>query len=767
MAVVALGGDSALKNETPGLTKYPKRMALMHLALSPHPLCESYDKATAKCGGAPLVSSLIDDPKDKTGAMTGKEKAGLFETMRQSFSAVLQLVTAADSSLKADDIAAMWPFSTVSQAEVIFDPTAGVIPYPNDFLLDPKTGKVNLPEQPGETPEQKLLRETLNTLDGFTTTGTYYAPYGGKIDPKTAEKGILAINAATLQPIAMDFEVHEKASIIKCTPKVPLPEKSQFIIVMTSKVKTKGELAAESGLTDDKGNYVVGSSATALLKNRHPLVDASGKSTISTVDDATANQLEAGRKQYLALFTGLELLGIKREDVPAFWAFTTQSITEVQTQLRALPWQSFAPVDKNQPKLIGKLDTTLASFPKAPNDSKTNIGGFAQGVFISWWALDPATGAFLPDPSKGKAIQIPFILTLPKGAKPPQGWPLVVFQHGIGNSKMQTLFTDTAGCGANCTSVANTLAKAGYATIAFDIPFHGARAWCVEDAECDAGTCDTKTGKCSTKLKLDSKGVEDASGNDAFLPTNNPFAIRDNLRQYTIDASALLRTIALGGASGITTPTGTPAGVTFDLTKVQFAGISLGAMLGNVVMAVDSLPQRGFFGVPGGPAASIYLAENSAPAWDAIKKKVLAENKVEEGTAAYYQLLNLFHWVVDPAEPANFAPFISGATQLPDLLCAGTPKPPHCALTGNKIPKKKVMYLLAEKDTTIPKVFGQYLADAAGVDTTNTVYAGQEHHVFLEPSPDKLATQAAQAQLVTFITTGGVCKPNLTAGTCQ
>jgi dienelactone hydrolase len=771
LAVVALGGDSALKNKTPGLTKYPKRMALMHLALSPHPLCESYDKSTASCGGAPLVSSFIDDPEDKPGALTGKQKAALFETMRQSFHGVLELITAADSSLKSDDIAALWPFTTATQAEVIFDPTAGVIPFPNDFLLDSTTGKVNIPATPGETAEEKALREALNTLDGFTTTGTYFAPYAGKIDPTSADKAILAINAKTLQPISMEFKVDEKASVIKCTPKVPLPEKAQFIIVMTSKIKAKGELAADTGLQDDKGNYVVGSSANALLRSSQPLVDANGKSTISTVDDDTAKQLEAGRQQYAMLFTGLKALQIEREDVVAFWAFTTQSITEVQTKLRAMPWQILAVADSNAPKLIGKLDTTLASFPAAPNESKSDIGGFAQGVFVSWWAIDPTTGAFLPDPTKGKGVQIPFLLTLPKGAKPATGWPLVVFQHGIGRGKLQALYTDSAKCGASCTSVANALAKAGYATIAFDIPFHGDRSLCVEDAECDGGTCDTATGKCSTKFKLDDTGVPEASGNDAFLPLNNPFAIRDHLRQYTIDAAALLRAIALGGASGITTTAGAPAGVSFDLTKVHFAGISLGAMLGNVIMAVDSLPQRAFFGVPGATAANIYLSEDSAPAWAEIKKKVLAAMNVEEGTADYVQLLTTFNWIVDPADPANFAPYLAGDVQLPDLLCASTPKPAHCALTGDKVTKKTVMYLLAENDTTIPKIFGQYLADAAGFETTTdkytTVYTGQGHHVFLEPSPDKLATQAAQAQLVNFIKTGGVCKPNLTAGTCQ
>jgi len=54
---------------------------------------------------------------------------------------------------------------------VQFDPAASIIPFPNNLVLDPTTGRVNLPQQCNEAIAQTVIRAgVLNTLDGF---GTY------------------------------------------------------------------------------------------------------------------------------------------------------------------------------------------------------------------------------------------------------------------------------------------------------------------------------------------------------------------------------------------------------------------------------------------------------------------------------------------------------------------------------------------------------------------------------------------------------------------
>ena len=85
--------------------------------------------------------------------------------MKSQWLACLALVLGACPSVTIDpDEGALGP-------TVEFDPGNRIIPFPNNLLLDPATGKLNLPEQCGESATTKATREgVLNTLDGF---GTY------------------------------------------------------------------------------------------------------------------------------------------------------------------------------------------------------------------------------------------------------------------------------------------------------------------------------------------------------------------------------------------------------------------------------------------------------------------------------------------------------------------------------------------------------------------------------------------------------------------
>lgn len=51
---------------------------------------------------------------------------------------------------------------------VEFDPANAIIPFPNNLLIDPTTGRVNIPASNCETPAAAALRtNVLNQLDGF------------------------------------------------------------------------------------------------------------------------------------------------------------------------------------------------------------------------------------------------------------------------------------------------------------------------------------------------------------------------------------------------------------------------------------------------------------------------------------------------------------------------------------------------------------------------------------------------------------------------
>jgi dienelactone hydrolase len=773
----AVGGDSGLKNKDTTLAAAPKRSGIMQLALSPYPLC-TFDAATKACTDA-KISSIIDDPASKTGALTAVQKATKFETIRQGYDPLLKLFEATGKG-KREGVVALWTFTITSQTEVLLDPVTGVLPFPNNMLLDPvglaKTPpeyKVNIPAQPGETATEKALREQLNTFDGFSTQGALFAATSGLVDKTSLQFGVSAVafnlDKSAPEPILFDFV--DTGPAIVATPSRPLDEKTQYGIVLLSKLKA-GQLAPDGGgLKDPKGQRVIPATFMALLRSKAKLLDVSGRSTVSLLSDAQATLAEPFRAAMEKFFDGLEanpLLPIKRADIVAAWTFRTQTITEKLPLLRALPWSILGAVDSNQPKWTGTYDATLAGFPT--NVPSTDIAGWIKdGLFTSWNAIDEAgTTAFLPDPTKGKPSAVPFLMTIPKGTMPATGWPVAVYQHGIFDLKTDAL------------AVANSLAKGGIAMISFDVMYHGDRTWCTANTQCTAGgTCAVATGTCSTSLVIDPTAFPvpgPAASGARFLWTDNPalpLALRDNMRQYVIDGSALLRGIALPpvpSTSCIPTPTDPkcalasgPTGITswgtnnLDRNKVYFVGQSLGSMLGTLLMATDPLPTRVNFNVPGAPFVTVArTGATYRPLFDGLLKKF----NVTDGTLPAMKLINILTWILDPADSGNYAAYVT-TKQLPDLVKSKL-------VPGSLVPKKTAICQLATNDQTVPKSpNGDYFAAAAGVDTTKTTYTGQGHGMLLEGSPDQKASDAAQTQMTTFFTDGTICTPNLTTGTCN
>ncbi len=760
--VAALGGAAGLKNAATKASSAPRRAALMDLALSPHALC-TWDKSRAidSSGGCTaaavglatgcctkvLVSSFIDDPDSATTGQTALARATRLEALRQQLSPLVNSLARAKLVTPAD-LVALWSFTTASLPELIYDPTTGQAPFPSDLLLDSKTGKVSIPAPPGETAPARALRLGLNTLDGLTTQGAYLAPYHGKLDFKSLMMGssIIFVDLTTglISLTGVKATLDAKAGAIVLTPSTPLAENRRYGLALISSVTTASPYSG-GGLWDEKARRVAAAPFMALARSSAALY-SSGKSAISSLDSATAKQAEQARLALKPLMDVLIKSGIKRQDVAAAWTLTTQTITAPLTRLRALPWDRLANSDGLKPTFGG----TLAPASTIPGGGTTiavaNIGAWVgDGAYTSVNALNESgDGTLLSDLSKAPTASVPFILTLPKKKAPATGYPVVMFQHGLSRHKADLL------------ALADALASKGMAAIAFDTIYSGARSWCTADLHCDTGKCVTTTGKCATgKLLVDADGLPHASG-ARFLNLSSPFAVRDNMRQHVVDAAAMLRGIALGAAAGIKAASGGAGGVKLDPNKVYYVGQSMGGILGPLVLATTTLPSRAVLNTAGSPVTDILFNALST-----ARAEIYKALGVTPGTLADLKLRTTYQWILDPADPGNFARYLELA-QLPDRLSTG----------GGKVPKKDVVVQLAAKDLTVPLALGQRLAGLVGIgaaELSRTTFALQGHSFLITPSPKgtSAATAAAQGQVATFLRSGKVCLPNTAFGTCQ
>ncbi len=241
------------------------------------------------------------------------------------------------------------PGEGAASPTVEFDPSNKIIPFPNNLVLDPMTGKVNLPKQCNESPTTTATRENvLNKLDGF---GTYelgmQVTFTAPVDPATLTGNIVlykrasggvevAPAAATSVPVLMrDGETIRydascanptTVSAVTIIPLVPLDQKSTYTVAVLSGVKPAAGGAFSPSFTwslvsqpvdpvtfDDAGNLVF---------DRTPL---------DPRDPAQLEQIKGIDllwKAHAKATAFLEGTGHARGDVLLAWEFNTQTVTD-------------------------------------------------------------------------------------------------------------------------------------------------------------------------------------------------------------------------------------------------------------------------------------------------------------------------------------------------------------------------------------------------------------------------------------------------------
>jgi hypothetical protein len=404
-------------------------------------------------------------------------------------------------------------------------------------------------------------------------------------------------------------------------------------------------------------------------------------------------------------------------------------------------WATDADVIENLKVATGTSAEEAEAF-RAPSENVTNLFPFAE--------------------ENGK-VSVPVLFVQPDTGnctKPASGWPVVIYQHGITSNRMATL------------PLANEMAKAPacMATLAIDLPMHGLMPTDVVSSGAyagapfngalpmmaavseSAGGTDVATfgaldeatqaqfisGEALKQrhfaLTADSDGATptavtgtetDQSGS-LYISFLHFQTTRDNNRQAVMDLLNLNASIPFMDIDG---DTGTQD---FDPSKIYFAGISLGSIIGMQFVAVNNTNtvaantngnialnrvQAAAFSVPGGGLPKLLEASNTfGPSITAALTNPDTFN-LEQGGESYESLQYVYQATVDSADPVNFG----GLMQL-----SQTPYTLIESIGDNVIPNSVESAPLAGTEPLI-SVYG-----ATVIDTDSTFTAAQQVAVRLE-----------------------------------
>jgi dienelactone hydrolase len=695
---------------------------------------------------------------------------------------VVPAFPAVDAAFPHAEVAALATFGVAPAAlTALTDSGSGQIPLPSTFLLD---GSRPVPDQVDRYYVRNVsafgpAAAGLATLDGFSTTGLMLAPLSAPAAAATitsdsvllfelptraqAQAGAvprrmrdvrLALGAGApqtaeylTQPPALNRTVQVGGADVAVTtaiglqPGVPVPVPPPVnTIVFTPPLKEKANylVVITDGVKDLAGQPIRRSTlANILFTLEHPPVDAQGHSTLSGVPDADAQALYALRTNLDPVLTNIGALSgtsLTKDNVVMAYTVQTQTVTDVSVGLSALPYKSPTAFAGQAP---ATLDVTTLGFPA---DAMTTffpaVDSFITAMMPTVDAINPATGALNPDTTKWAPTAIPALVAVPKC---PTGClaPLVVWLHGQGGSHWHMLTT------------ANALAAKGFVVAAVDMPYHGDRAFCAKNSDCTTdGTADgvctpdqakagqgdaVPPGTCTTGHLRGTNLTTVASGN--YFLSSNFFRTRDIIRQQMIDQSALALALARPLAP-FPQPSADPLkdaltarGVGVDPTHVYFVGHSQGGETGPLVLATNPRFSRGALNAVGGTMVDIFT---SAPAFQSTVDALFSSIGIDRSKIAtdpavaskYLQTLILMKWILDPAEPINYARNIE--QKLPSPLLAappaglgGTPyTSPGTQVLGQLITCDQKVTNATTLVNGVPQPYGDLLLALGGVDKT-------------------------------------------------
>jgi hypothetical protein len=665
------------------------------------------------------------------------------------------------------------PANTSSTA--LFEPSAGVLPYPTDLYFAGSTdGTINIQPPNAAMPNQAAI----NALDGFSTTAVIRENFGGALDPSS-----FTASSVIIVPVVTDN--HTKATIGVLGP--PLTPGVDYTAALGTEAGVGPTVLEITPLhplmpsTCIQNGAFLGANCTTgtgyLVLLTRGIKDAQGHAAVPSADfttiltalgagDPTCPSITDPTLNAICQLTGAQLqiaqaVGVDPAQIVLSFSFTTQSTLDTLELLSATTPPATA-------LTVHPIGLTTADIPglNLPGHADIYVGTLTIPYYSSksapltdfWHAppfpLDP-TSTFVtrynPLPVPTQTLQIPVLVTVPNassalGAAPPAGgWPVLIFQHSITRNR-EDIF-----------AVADSFGDSGFVVVAIDLPLHGITnqadpLYAAGANPAYAGLNLPATGSIERTFDLDvennTTGAAGADGNidpsgSHFINLTSVLTSRDNLREGVADLIALTRSLpSLNlGAAGTINP-----------AAIHYLGHSLGAVEGGTFLGVDLPPSQivtATLAMPGGGIANLL---RDSPTFGPQINAGLEAQGVSPGTTLYEQFFRDAQTAVDSGDPVNFIAQATALHPIHLIQVVGS----TTSLPDQVIPNSATQRLIVASSygpaalTRIPAPAAPGPVQDAGGFRAFVNFVVGTHGSIIDPSASPAATQEMQAESITF-----------------
>jgi len=686
------------------------------------------------------------------------------------------------------------PPAGVGSFKAVFVAGGGVWPYPTDLhFLGSTDGTLNISSSFAVFPQ----RAAMNQLDGWSTTASSYFRFSQPLkndatmlnssvriirvqtfrDPTTGVYAPTANVLGVLQPgvdysVRVDPDLDTGGTYAEIQWLKPLAASSGMGLANGYIVLVTNGMLNNSGTAATPDTDYLNIRTEAITEIGRAIASGNPSTFVPTCPGITNPTLNSICKlTYAHLLIGsnpaLGPAAVKPANVILSYHFTTQSPRDVlvnMSQTHTAKPISVIPTGFTSGNLLAAAG--YPNNPACPNCTDAYVGTLQVPYYLTppsaqdptgpltktWTAASaPAAPGLDPNsrfitrfnltPAKKADLKIPVLLFKPNGnspsggVKPTNGWPVVLFMHGLGGDRTNSLL------------IADTYASQGFVVIAIDQILHGITN---KTSPLYAGPSNPSSdliygpGVRERTFDVDYvNNVTGASGPDGIIDQSGrhivtlalsaPLVARDGMRQTGSDMITLVKSLGSLDLDGL-------AGGDIDLNQIHYGGISLGGIVGPA--CVCSEMKSYYLNVPGGPLPTIL---RTAPAFaSGVNAALAAANPLlVPNTALYAQFFRELQAAIDAGDPVNYV------RQL------GMDRP--------------VLFTKVIGDVVVPNATNDYIINAAGASKItqaglNLVPAGAPRYVtflsgshgsLLDPTANLAVTQEMQTHALSLVVTGG------------
>lgn len=460
-----------------------------------------------------------------------------------------------------------------------------VLPFPSDLRIE-ADGTVDLRAHPRTVGlVAQYLDEIDATLRGFGTHAAVYFRFDGAIDPASLPKDA----AASLEPASSAF-------IVDVTP--GSPTYGERTPVTTKFVGERYDFIDANWLAvQPLAGFPLRENTTyaAVLTDG---LRASDGGRVGRAPELASELSDRRVPAYAPLTAWLDTQPGLAEHVVNATVFTTQHVTATMFALREAVHQTAAPV----------LSDLTYTGEDAPGVDDVYEGRYDTPIFQAGKPPFPSFGSGRIGTTVVRTETLRVAITVPKGAPPAEGWPVVIYAHGTGGSNRSFINDGSAEAAARIGRMA---------MVGIDQIHHGPRDPTMSDP------------------------------NLTFANFPNLVGARDSVLQSGADNFQLVRLVQ---SIDVASAPATGARIKFDPKRIYFKGHSQGGVTGPLFLAAEPEVKAAVLSGAGSFFISSLLHKTKPTNIPALLQSIF-QDPIDE----YHPALNLVQAYMEPVDGGNHA----------------------------------------------------------------------------------------------------------------